>query len=106
MEQNVKASSPAKRQLIDEINALEVTGLPEIDNLFVLQGSFVNEEFRINGNSVRLLNDKAFYWGTQVPHPTAADRCFGIACDERYILVCEYGINGADAEIVLLKRRN
>ena len=99
------ASSPAKRQLIDEINALEVTDLPKIDNLFVLQGSFVNEEFRINGNSIKLLDDKAFYWGTQVPHPTAADRCCGIARDERYILVCEYGINGADAEIVLLKMR-
>ena len=77
--------------------------MPHIDNLFVLQGSFVNMEYVINGNKVKLLDDNATYWGNQVEKGDG--RCFGIACDEHHILVSEYGKDGADAEIVILKRR-
>ena len=96
-------TSPIKRQLIDEVNALSINGLPKIENLFVLQGSFVNMEYTINGNKVKLLDDNATYWGNQVEKGNG--RCFGIACDEHCILVSEYGKDGADAEIVILKRR-
>ena len=34
-----------------------------------------------------------------------SERCFGVVADETFILVCEYGCNGADPEIVLYKRR-
>ena len=99
------ATSPIKRQLIDEVNALGINDMPRIDNLFVLQGSFVNMEYTINGNKVKLLDDNATYWGNQVEKQGAIGRCFGIACDEHYILVSEYGNDGADAELVVLKRR-
>ena len=99
------ATSPLKQQLIDEVNALAISGMPRIDNLFVLQGSFVNMEYHLNGNSVKVLDDNASYWGNQVEKEGGNCRCFGIACDERYILVSEYGKDGADAEIVVLKRR-
>jgi hypothetical protein len=49
------ATSPIKQKLIEEINALGINGLPEINNLFVLQGSYVNMEYEINGNKVKLL---------------------------------------------------
>ena len=97
------ATSLIKQQLIEEVNALGINGLPKIANLFVLQGSFVNMEYTINGNKVKLLDDNATYWGNQVEKGDG--RCFGIACDEHYILVSEYGKDGADAEIVILKRR-
>ena len=97
------ATSPQKNQLIEEINALGISGMPQIDNLFVLQGSFVNMEYTINGNSVKLLDDNAIYWGTQVEKTDG--RCYGIACDEHYILISEYGKDGKDAELVMLKRR-
>lgn len=61
------------------------------------------EEYTINGNKVKLLNDNATYWGTQVEIDNG--RCFGIACDEHYILVSEYGKDSADAELVILKKR-
>ena len=108
------ASSPLKQQLIEEINALGIKDLPRIDNLFVLQGSFVNMAYTINGNMVKLLDDNATYWGTQIERLRVGDgtsgmkgngRCYGIACDEHYILVSEYGQDGTDAEIVVLKRR-
>ena len=78
--------------------------MPKITNLFVLQGSFVNMSYKVNGNSVKFLDDSASYWGTQVEKGDG--RCFGIACDEHYILVSEYGKNGADAKLVVLKNRD
>lgn len=99
------ATSPIKQQLIDEVNALDVSGMPVIDNLFILQGSFINMLYNINGNSVKLLDDNAIYWCNQVKKEGTDDRCFGIACDEKYIFISEYGKDGVDAEIVVLKRR-
>lgn len=98
------ASHPMKKVYIEEVNALGIKGL-HIENLFVLQGSFINQEYKLNGNSLFLLDNNATYWGTQVEKPDAEGRCFGIACDEKYILVSEYGKDGSDPEIVMLKRR-
>ncbi len=99
------ATNPQKQQMIEEINALAIKDMPVIDNLFVLQGSFVNMEYHINGNAVYLLDNEESYWGTQVEKLNAEGRCFGIACNEKFILVSEYGQDGADAELVILKRR-
>jgi len=91
-----------KKIFIEEVNA---PGLPElqIDNLYVLQGSFINQPYTINGNTFTLFDDKAFYWGNQIEKKDG--RCYGIACNEQYIVVSEYGKDGADAELVIMKRR-
>lgn len=96
------ADHPLKKIFIAEVNAL---GLPElhIDNLYVLQGSFINQAYDINGNTVKLLDDTATYWGHQIQK--SDDRCYGIACNEKFILVSEYGKDGSNAELVMLKRR-
>jgi radical SAM superfamily enzyme len=99
------ATSPIKQQLIDEVNAMDICGMPKIDNLFVLQGSFINMEYTINGNKVKFLDDNATYWGNQVEKQGVQGRCYGIACDEHYILVSEYGKDGADAELVIFKKK-
>ena len=99
------ATSPIKQALIDEVNALGIKDMPKIDNLFSLTGSFINQEYNFNGNMIKLFDDKANYWGNQVEKQGAQGRCFGIACDERYIVVSEYGKDGVDAEIVMVKRR-
>ena len=96
------ADHPMKKVYIEEVNAL---GIPElhIDNLYVLQGSFINQANNINGNEVKLLNDNDNYWGNQIQKSDG--RCYGIACCEKYILVSEYGKDGADAELIVLKKR-
>ena len=99
------ATSPIKQQLIDEVNALGIKNMPKIDNLFSLTGSFINQEYKLNGNTIKLFDDNASYWGNQVEKQGTQGRCFGIACDERYIVVSEYGKDGVDAEIVMVKRR-
>lgn len=96
------ADHPMKKIFINEVNALGIPGL-HLTNLYVLQGAFVNQAYNINGNEVKLLDDNAMYWGNQVVKDDG--RCYGIACDEKYILVSEYGADGADPEIVVFKKR-
>ncbi len=96
------AVHPMKKVFIEEVNALGIPDL-HINNLYVLQGSFINQPYNINGNEVKLLDDNASYWGNQVMKTDG--RCYGIACDEHHILVSEYGKDGANPEIVALIRR-
>ena len=103
------ADHPMKKQFIEEVNALGIPGL-HVDNLYVLQGSFINQAYNINGNEVKLLDDNETYWGNQIINPRPlregqGGSCYGIACCEKYILVSEYGKDGADAELVMLKKR-
>ena len=93
-----------KRRLIEEINALGIEGLAVTD-LNLLTGSYVNLAYPlVNGSTVQFLNDKDIYLGNQVEQADS-DRCYGIVTNEVFILVCEYGCNGSDPEIVLYKRR-
>jgi len=96
------ADHPMKKAFIEEINAL---GIPElhIDNLYVLQGSFINQPYTVGGNTFHVLDDNATYWGNQIQKKDG--RCYGIACDDEYIVVSEYGNDGEDAQLVMIKRR-
>lgn len=95
-----------KKQLIDEINALDIEDMEKVTSLNALKGSFVNLEYNIaNGKNVRLLDDNKIYLGNQVCKMNS-DRVYGVVADENYILVSEYGSGGLDAEIVIFKRRN
>lgn len=99
------ADTPMKAALIEEINALGIADMPKIDNLFSLTGSFVNIEYNLNGHVFKLLDDNKSYWGTQVEKINGNGRCYGIACDEKYIVVSEYGQDGIDPELVVVRRR-
>lgn len=96
---------PIKKELIKEVNELNIPYMPKIDNLIVLDGSYINMQYNINGNQVFFLDNSKTYWGYQVEKQDQSGHCFGIACDENYIMVSEYGKDGADAEIVIFKRR-
>ena len=100
----IRFFSELKRQLIEEINALGIGGLI-VDDLNLLTGAYVNLEYPLsNGTTVRFLNDKDIYLGNQIEKPDS-ERCYGVVADEMFILVCEYGCNGANPEIVLYKHR-
>lgn len=96
------------KTLLSEINALGIPGLPEIKELFPLNGAYVNLEYPFGGRKVKLLEDEAIYLGAQAEcifSRGEADRCFGIVADMSMILVCEYGENGSNAEVILYKKR-
>ncbi len=96
-----------KKQIISELNALlHIEGLPEMQNLNVLPGSFVNFAYRLpNGETVKFLDDKATYLGSQLECPFGTDRCFGIVANMEFLLVCTYAENGENPELVIYKRR-
>ncbi len=94
-----------KEQIIKEFNALGIVDMPAITNLCQLSGAFVNLEYTLpSGQNVKLLDDNKIYLGYQV-EKVGSDRCYGLVADNQYLLVCEYGCNGTDPEIVVFKKR-
>ncbi len=94
-----------KKQLIAEFNALGIEDMEEVTDLNALEGAFINLEYTFpGGQSVKLWDDNRVYLGNQI-HKKNSTRCYGLTADENYLLVCEYGDGGSDAEIVVFKRR-
>ena len=95
-----------KNQLIDEINALHVEGMPKVEKLNALVGGYINLEYRLpNGKLVKFLDDGATYLGNQLEYEFGGNRCFGIAANMDFILVCTYEENGENPELVVYKKR-
>ena len=95
-----------KAQLIDEINALHIDGMPRLEKLNALVGAYVNLEYRLpSGRYVKFLNDEATYLGNQLESEFDGDRCFGVLANMDFIMVCTYGREGADPELILYKKR-
>ena len=57
-----------------------------------------------NGTCVKLFDDAKIYLGYQVEKQNS-DRCYGLAADNQYLLVCEYGCNGSEPKIIVYKKR-
>ncbi len=98
--------SAFKKQLMEEINALSIEGMPKVEKLYALAGKDVNLEYRLpSGASVRFLDDRATYLGNQLEPAFGGDRCFGILANMDFILISTYGCDGADPELVLYRKR-
>lgn len=93
--------------LIDEVNALHIDGMESVAELYPLVGRFVNLEYPVPGGNVKFLQDDEMYLGAQVRNllDDSGKTCFGVIARESFLLVCEYGENGANPELVLYKRR-
>jgi hypothetical protein len=95
-----------KRQLIDEINALHIEGMPKVKSLNALVGKFVNLEYPLPGGmKVKFLDDGVTYLGNQLQCEFGGDRCFGVLANMDFILVCTYGEGGSNPELLLYKKR-
>lgn len=96
-----------KQGLVDEINALHIDGMEAVTELYPLVGSFVNLEYPAPGGTVEFLKDDEVYLGAQVKNlfDDSGKTCFGVIARESFLLVCEYGENGTNPEIVVYKRR-
>lgn len=93
-----------KNQLIQEINELDIPNL-RVNDLYLLSGAYVNLEYPLsNGSTMKFLNDKDVYLGCQIERQNS-ERCYGVVACESFILVCEYGCNGVEPEIVRYQRR-
>ena len=55
-----------KKKLINEINELNVDGMPKVEKLNALVGKYVNLEYRLpNGQAAKFLNEAKTYLGNQ-----------------------------------------
>ncbi len=95
-----------KKTLINEFNALHVEGMPKVEKLNALVGGYINMEYRLpNGKTVKFLDDNATYLGNQLECEFGGERCFGIAANMDFLLVCIYEANGENPELVIYKKR-
>lgn len=95
-----------KQQLINEFNALHIDGMPPVESLNVLSGHFINMEYVLpNGQKVKFLNDHLTYLGNQLECVYGEGRCFGIAANMQFLLVCSYEVDGENPELILYKQR-
>lgn len=95
-----------KAQLIKEFNDLHIEGMPRVERLNALVGGYINLEYRLpNGKTVKFLDDNATYLGTQLECEFGGDRCFGLAANMDFLLVCTYEEKGENPELVVYKKR-
>ena len=95
-----------KQQLIDEINALRIEGMPKVEKLNALVGRFVNLEYRLpNGVKTKFLDDQTTYLGTQLESDIKEGLCFGVLANMDFILICTYEKDGQNPELILYKKR-
>ena len=95
-----------KQKLISEINDLHIEGMPKVEKLNALVGSYVNLPYRLpNGVTVKFLDDNTTYLGTQIECEFGGDRCFGVLANMDFLLVATYEKDGANPELVIYKKR-
>ncbi|MBQ5709657.1 MAG: DNA-binding protein, partial [Anaerotignum sp.] len=83
-----------------------IEGMPKVEKLNALVGGYINLEYRLpNGKTVKFLDDNTTYLGNQLECEFGGDRCFGIAANMDFILVCTYETNGINPELVIYKKR-
>ena len=95
-----------KRQLIEEINALHIEGMPKVEKLNALVGRYVNLAYRLpNGENVKFLDDQTTYLGNQLESELGGERCFGVLANMDFIMISTYEAEGANPELILYKKR-
>ena len=95
-----------KLQLIQEINDLRIEGMPTLESIHPLIGSFVNVAYRLpNGNYVKFLENDVTYLGNELRCMYNDSMCFGIICNMEFILVCSYLTNGESVELITYIKR-
>ena len=104
--EGAEAYASFKKQLIEEINALHIEGMPKLETLNALVGGYINMEYHLpNGSQAKFLDDGATYLGNQLESTLVSGRCFGIAANADFILVCTYEENGENPELIVYKKR-
>ncbi len=95
-----------KKQLIEEINGLNIEGMPKLEQLNALVGGYVNLAYPLpSGANVKFLNDQTTYLGNQLESEINPNICFGVLANMDFIMICTYEAEGANPELILYKKR-
>ena len=57
-----------------------------------------------NGTKAKFLNDSQTYLCSQIEYESK-EICFGVVANMDFILVCSYGENGSNPELLIYKKR-
>ena len=97
-----------KEKLMQAFNELNIPGMPEIKELYPMNGAFVNLKYPMpSGKAVQLLDDREIYLCNQVEclfNDGELIKCYGLVAGMDFLLVSEYGANCTDPEIILYKK--
>lgn len=95
-----------KEQLIEEINGLHIKGMPKVEKINALVGSYVNLPYRLpSGVSVKFLDDQTTYMGCQLEAESGQGKYLGVLANEDIIIVSTYEEDGENPELLLYKKR-
>lgn len=95
-----------KKELIKEINDLNIKGMPKLESLSALVGSYVNLSYPLpSGEYVKFLNDNTTYLGNQLESLEDEKKCYGVLANVEFILISTYEENGNNPQLILFKRR-
>lgn len=95
-----------KEAILRAIRSLNIGDMEDVTDLYALRGAFINMEYPLpGGQAAKFWSDNKIYLGNQVRKGNSG-RCYGVAADEQYLLICEYGPNGTDPELVGFLRWN
>ena len=95
-----------KQKLLSEVNALlAAEGLGTVGGLVELVGQYVNLPYVLpSGEKAKLLDDKNVYLGALIEMADVGLSC-GVVADETFILICSYGRDGQEPELIVYRRR-
>ena len=95
-----------KNEIIKQFNSLGISDMGVITDMHEGSGAFVNIEYVLpSGQTIKLWDDNKTYLINQVCKCNS-NRCYGLVADEKYLLVCGYGDEGVDGEIIVFKQWN
>lgn len=90
--------------MIAEFCKLGIEDMEEITGLNACKGSYINLTYTFSrGQTVKMLDDDKIYLGNQLSKKDSS-RYYGIAADERTLIVSEYDADGSNAEIIVYKK--
>jgi len=95
-----------KINVIEELNALKIDGMPTIDDLDLVSGSFANPEYLLsNGTKSKFLIDREIYLGKHLDCIFGGDRYFKAVAGMGFLLVATFDINDTNPELVVFRKR-
>ena len=98
--------NPSAESTVQKFHSLPIAELQEVQDLNPLKGSFINLEYTLpSARTVKFWDDNKIYLGNQICRK-GSGRCYGLAADARYLMVCEYGDLVSDPELVAFMRWN
>ena len=92
-----------QEKILIEIGKIGIQEFEQLKSLNLLDGSYLNLEIELpNGVKAKLLDDNKKYYANQIDI-AGSDKCYGVAADEKFIVVYKYGCEGKDAELIMIK---